>query len=69
MTSESGDRYILELTKKFENELKETEVYEDSIKENLTVLREAESKIAPEFTQKQTKNHVKRFKEFLRKKN
>ena len=37
--------------------------------ENLTVLREAESKVVPESTQKQTKNHVKRFKQYLLKKN
>ena len=69
VTNESGERYITELTKSFEDKLNEIEVYEDVDEETLKTLREAESKIVPQSTQKQTKNHIKRFKEFLLMKN
>ena len=59
VTSESGDRYITELTKSFEDELNQIEVYEDLNEETLTILREAETYVSkaefPQSTQKQTK--------------
>jgi len=65
VTTESCDRYITELTKGFQEELENMEVYEDLDDETLKMLREVESKVIPQSTQKQTRNHIKRFKEFL----
>lgn len=69
VTSKSGDRYIKEIAKSFENELNKIEVNEDLDEETLKISREMEFKIVPESTQKQSKYQIKRFKEFLHNKN
>ena len=66
VTTESGERYITELSKSFQEDLKNMEVYyEDVDDEILQVITNTEAAATPTSTKIQTERHVKRFKAFL----
>ena len=66
ITTESGERYIAELSKSFQEELENMEVYEDVYDKILQTISDTEESAAtPASTKSQTQRHVKRFKAFL----
>lgn len=69
VTDESNERFITELSASFAKDLEKIEAFENVGEDVLTMLKTAESSSVPMSTQKQTKNHVKKFKSFLMEKN
>jgi len=65
VTSESGDRYLTELSYTFTEEIEKMEVFEDIDDDILNALKKAESEITPKSTKQQTDYHIKKFKDFL----
>jgi len=65
VTTESGERYISELSKSFQDDLDQMEVYEDVDDEILQTMKNAETSATPLSTKMQTESHVRRFKSFL----
>ena len=65
LSSESGDRYLTELSSTFAAELEKMEDFEDVDDDLLTAIKKAKSEVTPKSTKNQTDYQIKKFRDFL----